>query len=137
MISVWLRSVVVAGLVFSALPKLRLLRMYAGKASLAGQYMAPNPSLRADGLKSLAGTILAIPIVLLVRWPALVTYLLGLAAIGQLIELYRCARAVPPYSDLAPGGPFEKQRSRQVRMKALALLIAAALAGGSALLLGI
>jgi len=135
--STWLRDAATAGLGISALSNLRLLRVYAGKAPLAGQYMAPNPHLRSQALKSLAGAVLAIPIVLLVRWPALITYLLGLGVIGALIELYRCARALPPYIDLAPGGPFEKQRARQVRMKALSLLIATLLAGGSALLLGI
>lgn len=137
MIIIWLRYLVAAALACFALCELWLLRVYAGRAPLAGQYMAPNPTLRATAIKKLMGAVIAVPIVLWVRWPAVVTWLLGLHVMLLLVDLSRCARAVPPYTFLAEGGAFDTHHRRTVRGKGVAVLVAVAIAGGSALLLGV
>jgi len=134
---VWLRYLAAAVLSYFALSELWLLRVYAGRAPIHGQYMAPNPNLRATAIKTLVGALIAIPIVLRVEWPAVVTWLLCLHVLLSLLDLSRCIRAVPPYTEFAAGGAFDTHHRRQVRAKGIGILVAVVLACGSAVVLGV
>lgn len=136
MLLIWLRYLLGAALAAFGLAQLYLLIAYSGRAPISGSFMAPNPSLRATAVKSLVGATLAIPIILWARWPALITYLLALGVLGRLVDLYRCALALPPFAELARGGAFELQRKRQIGFKVMGALVGVALLAGSALLFG-
>lgn len=135
-ITTWLRYLAAATLATYVVAQLYLLLAYAGRAPIAGSYMSPNPVLAATARKSLWGAALAIPVMLWARWPALVTYLLALGALGRLLDLYRCARTLPPFTYIANRGAFHEHRKRQIWLKIFGVAVGLFLTALSALFLG-
>lgn len=131
----WVRASLVIVTALVALANLRLLR-FTPRAVDPDRTPPTRTGVRAVARKASVIWLGTAMILLLSPWPAMITYLLGVAAANVGWDFIRCRTARPPFTEWGPGQLLEEDWPALVRQTRAVFLTVVAFTAASAVLLG-